>query len=59
GEFSLLALCCNVTRVLNILGMSTLRNYCVQRSKNKTVIHGCVKMEGNSSQIGAYAECNR
>jgi len=40
GEFSLMVLGYNFTRALNILGMSTLRNYCVQRSKNKTVILG-------------------
>jgi len=27
----------NFTRVLNILGMGTLRDYCVQRSENKAI----------------------
>jgi transposase len=40
GEFSLMVLGYNFTRVLNILGMGTLRDYCVQRSQNKTVILG-------------------
>ena len=37
GEFSLMVLGYNFTRVLNILGMGALRDYCVQRSENKTV----------------------
>ena len=37
GEFSLMVLGYNFTRVLNILGIDTLRDYCVQRSENKTV----------------------
>ncbi len=40
GEFSLMVLGYNFTRVLTILGMGTLRDYCVQRSKNKAVILG-------------------
>jgi transposase len=40
GEFSLMVLGYNFTRVLNILGMGRLRDYCVQRSENKTVILG-------------------
>jgi transposase len=31
GEFSLMALCYNVTRVLNILGVEAFRDYCAQR----------------------------
>jgi hypothetical protein len=31
GEFSLMALCYNFTRVLNILGVEAFRDYCVQR----------------------------
>jgi hypothetical protein len=30
----------NFTRVLNILGIDTLRDYCVQRSENKAVMLG-------------------
>jgi len=37
GEFSLMVLGYNFTRVLNILGIGTLRDYCVQRSNNKTI----------------------
>jgi hypothetical protein len=40
GEFSLMVLGYNFTRVLNILGMGALKDYCVQRSQNKTVILG-------------------
>lgn len=40
GEFSLMVLGYNFTRVLNILGMDTLRDYCTQRRKNKAVILG-------------------
>ena len=32
GEFSLMTLCYNLTRVLNILGVDKLRDYCVQRA---------------------------
>jgi hypothetical protein len=31
GEFSLMALCYNFTRVLNLLGVEKLRDYCAQR----------------------------
>jgi len=31
GEFSLMALCYNLTRVLNILGVAAFREYCAQR----------------------------
>lgn len=34
GEFSLMALCYNFTRVLNILGVAVFRDYCVQRLRN-------------------------
>ena len=34
GEFSLMALCYNFSRVLNILGVAAFRNYCVQRLGN-------------------------
>jgi len=35
GEFSLMVLAYNFTRVLNILGIiDALRDYCVQRSRN-------------------------
>jgi len=37
GEFSLRVLEHNFMCVLNILDMDTLRDYCVQRSENKTV----------------------
>ncbi len=40
GEFSLMVLGCNFTRVLNILGMGTPKDYCAQRGKNKAVILG-------------------
>jgi transposase len=40
GEFSLMVLGYNFTRALNILGMGTLRDHCVQRSETKTVILG-------------------
>ena len=40
GEFSLMVLGYNFTHVLNILGIDTLRDYCVQRCKNKTFIPG-------------------
>ena len=40
GEFSLMVLGYNFTRVLNILGMDMLRDYCVQRSENEAVIPG-------------------
>jgi transposase len=33
GEFDLMALAYNFTRVLNIMGLNTLREYCVQRTK--------------------------
>ncbi len=35
GEFSLMVLGYNFTRVLNILGTDMLRDYCVQRSENR------------------------
>ena len=35
GEFSLMTLAYNFTRVLNILGVDKLRDYCVQRSENR------------------------
>ena len=35
GEFSLMTLAYNFTRVLNILGVDKLRDYCVQRSENQ------------------------
>lgn len=35
GEFSLIALCYNFTRVLNILGQEKLRDFCVQRAGNR------------------------
>ena len=38
GEFSLMVLGYNFTRVLTILGIDTLRDYCGQRSNNKIVI---------------------
>jgi len=31
GEFSLMTLCYNFTRVINILGIETFREYCEQR----------------------------
>lgn len=34
GEFSLMALCYNFTRVLNILGVAAFRDYCTQRLGN-------------------------
>jgi transposase len=34
GEFSLMTLAYNFTRVLNILGIDKLRDYCAQRSQN-------------------------
>jgi hypothetical protein len=34
AEFSLMVLAYNFTRVLNILGVDRLRDYCVQRSEN-------------------------
>jgi hypothetical protein len=34
GEFSLMAVCYNVTRVLNILGVETFRDYCVNLLRN-------------------------
>jgi len=34
GEFSLMTLAYNFTRVLNVLGVDKLRDYCVQRSEN-------------------------
>lgn len=34
GEFSLMAVCYNFTRVLNILGVETFRDYCANRLKN-------------------------
>ncbi|WKJ90261.1 IS1182 family transposase [Methylomonas montana] len=34
GEFSLMALCYNFTRVLNILGVAAFRDYCAQRLGN-------------------------
>ena len=36
GEFSLMVLGYNFTRVLNILGIGTIRDYCLQRNKNNT-----------------------
>ena len=35
GEFSLMTLAYNFTRVLNILGVDKLRDYCAQRSENR------------------------
>ncbi len=35
GEFSLMALCYNFTRVLNILGVAAFRDYCAQRLGNR------------------------
>jgi len=35
GEFSLMALCYNFTRVLNILGVEAFRDYCAQRLGNR------------------------
>ena len=40
GEFSLMVLGYNFTRVLNILGIGTLRDYCLQRNKNNTATLG-------------------
>jgi transposase len=40
GEFSLMVLGYNFTRVLNILGIDALRDYCAQRSENKAIILG-------------------
>jgi hypothetical protein len=40
GEFSLMALGYNFTRVLNILGMGEFRDYCVRRSETKVVVLG-------------------
>jgi transposase len=34
GEFSLMALCYNFTRVLNILGVGAFRDFCAQLSRN-------------------------
>lgn len=31
GEFSLMALCYNFTRVLNLLGVAAFRDYCARR----------------------------
>jgi transposase len=42
GEFSLMVLGYNFTRVLNILGIDALRDYCAQRSENKVIILGYV-----------------
>jgi hypothetical protein len=42
GEFSLMILACNFTRVMNILGLDKLRDYCAQRP-------------GNTAKIAAYA----
>jgi hypothetical protein len=38
GEFSLMVLGYNFTRVLNILGIDGLRGYCDQRSEKRAVI---------------------
>ena len=35
GEFSLMVLGYNFTRVLNTLGVDVLRDYCVQRTENE------------------------
>lgn len=35
GEFSLMVLTYNLTRVLNILGADCLRDYCAQRHENE------------------------
>lgn len=35
GEFSLMTLCYNFTRVLNILGVDKLRDYCAQRARKR------------------------
>jgi hypothetical protein len=35
GELSLMALCYNVTRMLNILGVEVFRDYCAQRLENR------------------------
>jgi hypothetical protein len=40
GEFSLMVLGYNFTRVLNILGIDGLRDYCHQRSEKRAVILG-------------------
>ena len=34
GEFSLMVLCYNFTRTINLLGVEFLRHYCVQRQRN-------------------------
>lgn len=41
GEFSLMVLGYNFTRVLNILGVDRLRDYCIQRSEKKADILAC------------------
>ena len=38
GEFSLMVLGYNFTRVLNILGIDAIRDYCARRSENKAII---------------------
>lgn len=40
GEFSLMVMAYNFTRVLNILGIGALRDYCVRRTETKVVIIG-------------------
>ena len=39
GEFSLMVLGYNFTRVINVLGLDTFKDYCIQRQENgvKTV----------------------
>jgi hypothetical protein len=40
GEFSLIVLAYNFTRVVNILGMGALRDCCVRRTETKVVVIG-------------------
>ena len=35
GEFSLMVMCYNFTRIINLLGVERIRHYCVQRQGNE------------------------
>lgn len=38
GEFSLMVMCYNFTRIINLLGTEFIRDYCVQRQENRLKI---------------------
>ena len=51
GEFSLMVLGYNFTRMVNILGVSFIREYCAQRARNELKKRYICLKTGNIAQL--------